>query len=158
MRYARLINQNVIADAPKHGSWNNKLYGNLYAHPEVLIAMGYKPLMESERPIVGERERLITTYTDNGESIVQVHKVEALPPQDRTLSKMRLYEALYKRNLWEMTEQLIKSNSYMANVWQLAVNLQEQHPMVQQAMMILKNNASLTDAEVEAILAESEAV
>lgn len=158
MRYARLINQNVISDAPKSGAWGNKIYGNLYAHPEVLFDMGYKPLVESEKPVVGERERLVTTYTDNGESIVQVHKVEALPPQDRTLSKMRLYEALYVRGLWEATEQLINSNTHLKNIWTFANALQEQHPMVQQAMTILKNNAGLTEEQVEEILVESEAI
>lgn len=157
MRYVRLINERVVADAPKSGMHKNVLYGNLYAHPEVLVAMGFKPLIESEKPIVGERERLVTTYEDNGESIVEVHTIEALPPQDRTLSKMRLYEALYKRGLWEATEQMINSNQHLKNIWTFANALQEQHPMVQQAMAILKNNASLTDDEVEAILAESEA-
>jgi hypothetical protein len=158
MRYVRLINERVVADAPKSGMYGSVLYGNLYAHPEVLAEMGYKPLIESEKPIVGERERVVTTYEDNGESIVEVHKVEALPPQDRTLSKMRLYEALYNRGLWEMTEQMINSNQHLKNIWTFANALQEQHHMVQQAMMILKNNANLTDDEVEQILQESEAV
>jgi hypothetical protein len=157
MRYVRLINERVVADAPKSGMFGNVLYGNLYAHPEVLVEMGYKPLVESESPTIGERERLVTTYEDNGESIVQVHKVEALPPQDRTLSKMRLYEALYNRGLWEMTEELLNSNTHLRNIWNFANALQEQHPMVQQAMAILKANASLTDEQVEEILAESEA-
>lgn len=158
MRYVRLINERVVADAPRSGAWGNKIYGNLYAHPEVLLEMGYKPLIEAEKPIVGERERVVTTYTDNGESIVQVHKVEALPPQDRTLSKMRLYEALYNRNLWEMTEELLNSNQHLKNIWTFANVLQEQHPMVQQAMTILKNNAGLNDEQVEEILAESEVI
>lgn len=158
MRYVRLINKRVIADAPKSGMFGDVLYGNLYARPEVLVAMGYKPLIESEKPVVGERERLVTTYVENDESIVEVHSIEQLPPSDRTLSKMRLYEALYKRNLWEMTEQLLNSNQHLKNIWTFANAIQEQHPMVQQAMAILKTNANLTDDEVEQILQESEAV
>ena len=158
MRYAKIINSRVIAEAPKHGSWDNKIYGNLYAHPEVLVAMGYKPLIESEKPVVGERERLVTTYEDNGEAIVEVHKIEQLPPQDRTLSKMRLFEALYRRNYWDVVKAYIKQDEYTQNVWSFAVTLQEQHELVRKAIAGLQLLCNVSDEEIEAIIQESEAI
>lgn len=156
MSYAKFINENRIKRAPTSGTWKNIIYGNLMKHPEVLLDMGYKPIKYTDIPEYNlDKEYITEVYSEDSDYVYVNYVVNEIPASDRKLSKMKLFEALYKRGLWTATETFINSDPYTLKIWELAVTLQEQHPLVQQAMAALIKYASLTDENVEEILQES---
>lgn len=156
MSYAKFINETRIKRAPISGTWKNVIYGNLMKHPEVLLDMGYKPIKYNDIPEYDINTQYIEeTYSEEVDCIYVNYVVKDNPVSDRKISKMKLFEALYKRGLWVATETFINSDPYTLKIWELAVTLQEQHPLVQRAMNALIIHASLTNEEVEEILQES---
>ena len=156
MSYAKFINENRIRRAPTSGTWKNVIYGNLLKHPEVLLDMGYKPIKYNEIPEYDlEKQYIEEIYSEEIDCIYVNYVVKDNPISDRKISKMKLFEALYKRGLWNATETFINSDPYTLKIWELAVTLQEQHPLVQKAMSALIAYASLTEEQVEEIIQES---
>lgn len=82
---------------------------------------------------------------------------DAPPPSPRTFSKLKLYAVLAQMGLWDSlvawlnTQTFEGVNAYAA--FMLAQDLVEDHPMFEQWLALAKAALSVTDKQVEAILA-----
>lgn len=159
-RFVKFINKKMIKDCPKSGMFEKIFYANFFdEHEDILLKMGYKPLVlsESKPENLQENQRLDISYEERSDAVYEIYTVIELVKEisDRKLSKMKLFEALYKRGFWEITESMIKSDVYTNKIWELAVTLQEQHPLVQTMITALKSKIGISNEVVEEIISES---
>lgn len=166
--YAKYISEKEInTNIPTKITIDGIIYGNIKNNKDILEKLGFCEVIEEtseidETSIDLNKFHFENRYRLENNKIIQTKVlVETLVEEiiiDRKISKMRLFEALYKRNLWNATETLINSDPFMAKIWELAVTLQEQHPLVIQAKLALITQFGLSDEEVEQIIIESEAI
>ena len=77
------------------------------------------------------------------------------PPPPRSLSKVKLMRALKARSLWVPVKAFISASDDYADEWALSTTLDEDNDLIKDAIKTLKQQLSMTDAEVEEILAAS---
>lgn len=83
--------------------------------------------------------------------------VEDPPAPPRSLSKRNLMNALKSRNLWTAVKGYMQSTDDLWEQWEASTTLDEDEDLVKDAVTALKASLGLTDEQVEAIMAESEA-
>lgn len=69
MEYAKMINEYAIEPAPRVVKIGKKRIAN--PKPEVLVGLGYKPVVEDDRPPVEEGQYLVPRYTQTAKRITR---------------------------------------------------------------------------------------
>lgn len=101
------------------------------------------------------------SYKVEEDEVVAEYTYEEIPPPIRTFSKLKLYGVLVQSGLWGpfvnwLENQTIEGvNAYTA--FTLAQDLSDAHPLFEQWIAQIKQDLSLDDATIEAILSASEA-
>jgi len=90
----------------------------------------------------------------DGERVEQFWVRDESPPSPRSLSKRKLYNALKSRGLWDGVKQYLEAHDLWDD-FALATTLDEDDPLIKEAIGTLEAALSLTDEDVERILAAS---
>ena len=121
---------------------------------------GFLPLVYNDPPseFPGYGYQWSPFYREaDGERIEQFYvKEESINPP-RSLSKRNLMNALKSRNLWTAVKGYMQSTDDLWEQWEASTTLDEDEDLVKDAVTALKASLSLTDEQIEAIMAESEA-
>ena len=157
--YAKLISETSIdRNVPHKATIGNRIVvGQLPA--DYLASLGFFPLDESPAPTPKDGYHAESRYAyddaENPSRILQTWvEVENPPPPPRSLSKRRLYDALNSLGLWNQTQEYMETTgSWM--VFTLATTLDEDDPLIVQAIAALKVSLGLTDEQVESIISAS---
>ena len=69
MEYAKYINEHTIEPAPKVVKVGKKRIAN--PKPEILEELGYKPVIEDDKPEITEQQYLVPRYTQTAKRITR---------------------------------------------------------------------------------------
>ena len=156
MKYAKFISETQIdRNVPKKAVYEGEAYyGDLSQVPGCLESLGFLPLDEQEPPEPRPGCHVETRYALADGRIAQSWVQVEDPKFPRSLSKRKLYRALAAEGVWPA----VKGYMEEAGCWedfQLATTLDEDDPLIQDAVVALKASLGLTDEKVEALLAAS---
>ena len=125
---------------------------------------GYLPVVDKAptTPATDGYHWEATSWQKETDKISRVYTEVANPPAAaRRFSKLKLYEALVRRNLWEelniwlMQQQSEEMGGNAYHAFLLANDLAEDHPLFEYYLTQVQTYLELTDEQAEAILAES---
>ena len=153
MTYAKLISETRIdRNVPRKATFEGQTYyGDLSAVPGCLESLGFLPLDEQEPPEPQAGCHVEPRYAVAEGRIAQSWVQVEDPKLPRSLSKRKLYRALAAEGVWPAVKGYMES----AGCWedfQLATTLDEDDPLIQDAVAALKASLGLTDKKVEALL------
>lgn len=156
MTYAKFISETQIdRNVPRVATYNGTTYrGDLWDVPGCLESLGFLPIDEQEPPEPQAGCHVEPRYALAEGRIAQTWVQVEDPKLPRSLSKRKLYRALAAEGVWPAVKGYMES----AGCWedfQLATTLDEDDPLIQDAVVALKASLGLTDEKVEALLAAS---
>ena len=156
-KYAKFISSTAIdRNVPRRTTWNGRVYtGDLTHIPEALAALGFVPLDETPAPETRKGFHWEARYVEADGRIAQSWVEVADPPLNRSLSKRRLRAALVEAGVWQHVKTYMEANDLWED-FSLATTLDEQDPLMQDAIAALKEMLGLTDEQIENIIAASE--
>lgn len=161
MEYAKFLNEYSIDTViPSKYKKDGRLYvGDLSIFPEIMAEMGYLEVDRSgeiePEPVEGYHSEERFAIVD-GRIVATLVLVEdpAPEPLNREISKRRLMNNLKALNLWTTVKSIMEQNDYLED-WEAATTLEEQDPLLQGAIAIVKQAAGLTDAEINNLIENS---
>ena len=161
MEYAKYISETVIDEnVPSKFELNGNIYvGDLTIYPEIMQQLGFLEVDRSGavEPEFVEGYHSEERYSSDGNKIyVTIVSVEDPEPEplNREISKRKLMNALKNINLWTTVKSIMEQNDYLED-WEAATTLEEQDPLFQGAINIVKQIAGLDDAEIESLIENS---
>lgn len=66
----KLVNGQLVKGTAVRHTIDGKEFITTNPTNDLLVGLGYKPLEKPEKPVVGEKEHLIATYTEQSDRIV----------------------------------------------------------------------------------------
>ena len=133
--------------------------GDLSTKPDILLSLGYLPVIDEETNENIELENgyhLESRYKldkENNRILRYFIKVEDTP-RNLSLSKRKLMLNLKAINLWDQVRTFLEENNVIDDFY-LATTLDEQDPLMQNAINVLKVQLNVSDEEIEQILENS---
>ena len=158
--HAKLINQTAIStNPPRSATIDGRLVTGDLPEP-YLNSQGWYRLVETPMPTArdGYHYEFRFAYDDeSAPTAILKNWVEVQNPPDppRSFSKVKLMRALKARSLWVPVKAFIAASEDYADEWALSTTLDEDNDLIKDAIKTLKQQLSMTDAEVEEILAAS---
>jgi hypothetical protein len=120
-------------------------------------SLGFLPVDEAEKPDPADGCHVEARYAEQDGQIKQSWvQVENPPPPPRVFSKRKLYRALAAAGVWAQAKDYMEGAGCWED-WSYATTLDEDDDLLVAAVAALKSQLGLTDQQVEAILAASEA-
>lgn len=154
MTYAKYINSNTIdTNIPNDLIIDGVRWFNVKDNDRLLKLAGYKPLIETPIP-VREGYFYSPVYTETETEIIQSWYEEQIIPEvvNRQLSKKKLRDNFKQLGVWSQIKSYIESNEDIEDNWNISVTLDENDPLVQSAIQMLKNNLGMTDEQIENLI------
>ena len=161
MEYAKFLNEYSIDTAlPSKYKKDGRLYvGDLSIYPEIMAELGYLEVDRSSEiepePVEGYHSEERFAIVD-GRIVVTLVLVEdpAPEPLNREISKRKLMNALKAIDLWTTVKNIMEQNNYLED-WEASTTLEEQDPLLQGAIAIVKQAAGLNDDEIDQLIENS---
>ena len=150
---AKLINSHTLEFAPGAVYYQDKIISN--PSENLLKELGYLEVKDVP-PAPPAEQHVIESYWEiDGDFIIKKYRYEKDPPRNLNLSKRKLMNNLRDLKLWDTVKGWIESKNMMED-WLYATTLDEQDPMMQEAIQGLIISELLTKDQIDDVLIRSE--
>lgn len=161
MTYAKYISETSVSyRIPQQTIYDGKTYyGDLTARPDILKSLGFLPVVDEpyedeipEKHHLEERFRLNNDFSE----IIRYYIVVEDEKRNLSLSRRKIMNEMKEREIWTQVKEFLVA----MNLWEdfeMSTTLDEQEPLMQNAIGALKSAFHLSDETIEEILVNSAA-
>lgn len=157
--YAKYISETSVSfRIPSKVEFEGRVYtGDLRSRPDILKTIGFLRLIESEQPTeipenhhCEERYELNETHTE----IIKKWIIVEDEKRNLSLSRRKIMNEIKRLGIWTQVKEFLIAK----NLWEdfeMSTTLDEQEPLMQNAINALKDAFQLTNDDIEEILTNS---